>query len=161
MEAYNEFENTNSGASAFKKVSVGSLKKGELVMIKSKPCKITEFTTCKTGKHGAAKALLTGIDILTGRRLECTYSTGDTVDAPICTRKEIMLINIEDDGYVTLLLDSGELREDIKLPSEDCFKDAAVRCKQIFDAEEKECLVTVMETLGTQTIISCREGKEL
>ena len=32
-----------------------SLKKGEYVMLKGKPCKISEMSTSKTGKHGHAK----------------------------------------------------------------------------------------------------------
>ena len=122
-----DFEKTDSGAANIEKVSAGSLKRGDLVMIKEHPCKITAYSTAKTGKHGAAKAMITGIDILTQNKYECTYSTGDTVDAPLAKRTEYNLINVDDDGYVTLLLDSGEVKEDLSLPEEDHLKEVANR----------------------------------
>ena len=57
-------------------------------MIKGKPCKVTDFSTAKTGKHGAAKAMVTGIDIFNGNKLECTFSTGDNVDSPVVQKIE-------------------------------------------------------------------------
>eukprot|EP00490_Sorites_sp_Unknown_P027648 CAMPEP_0114650936 /NCGR_PEP_ID=MMETSP0191-20121206/7995_1 /TAXON_ID=126664 /ORGANISM="Sorites sp." /LENGTH=148 /DNA_ID=CAMNT_0001864955 /DNA_START=1 /DNA_END=443 /DNA_ORIENTATION=- len=148
MDADYDFEKTDAGSLNVEKVSAGSLKVGGVVMIKDHPCKITSYSTAKTGKHGAAKAMLTGIDVLTNNKYECTYSTGDTVDAPIMKRTEYQLINIDDEGYVTLLLDSGETKEDLTLPEADHLKDVANRCKEIFEAGTKECIVTVLATLG-------------
>lgn len=53
----------------------GALKKGGYAMLCGKPCKITEYSTAKTGKHGAAKATVTGIDIFTGKKYEDFGST--------------------------------------------------------------------------------------
>ena len=39
-----------------------------VAFLKEKPCKIIEITTSKTGKHGHAKANITGIDIFTGKK---------------------------------------------------------------------------------------------
>ena len=74
-------------------------------MIKEHPCKVVSFSTAKTGKHGSAKAMITGIDIFSGNKYECTFSTGDNVDAPVAKRLEYSLINIDDEGYCTLLTD--------------------------------------------------------
>ena len=71
----NEFATGDSGAAGIEKVSAGSLKKGDLVMIKGKPCRVVSMATAKTGKHGSAKAMITGIDIFTAQKVECTYST--------------------------------------------------------------------------------------
>ena len=80
------FETGESGSAGIEKVSAGSLKKGDLVMIKGHPCKVVSFSTAKTGKHGSAKAMVSGIDIFSSNKYECTFSTGDNVDAPVCKR---------------------------------------------------------------------------
>lgn len=55
-----QFEKGDAGSGGVEKVSAGSLKKGDLVMIKGHPCKVMSFSTAKTGKHGSAKAMVTG-----------------------------------------------------------------------------------------------------
>jgi hypothetical protein len=61
MEEDYQFEQGDSGSPGIEKIQAGCLKKGSLVMIKCHPCKVIEFSTAKTGKHGAAKAMVTGI----------------------------------------------------------------------------------------------------
>ena len=63
-------------------------------MIKTFPCKVTEVSTAKPGKHGSAKVILKGKDILTGKQYECTYHSGDMVDAPIVKRNEYDRVEI-------------------------------------------------------------------
>jgi translation elongation factor P/translation initiation factor 5A len=41
-----------------------SVKKGDHVMLDSRPCKIVNVAHAKTGKHGAIKVNLTGVDVL-------------------------------------------------------------------------------------------------
>ena len=156
-----DFSASDAGSLMFHKVSAGSLKIGGYVMIKDHPCKITAYSTAKTGKHGAAKAMITGDDIVTDKRYECTYSTGDTVDAPIIKRTEHLLINIDGEGQVTLLLDSGETKEDLNIPDLDHLKAVTKRITETFEAGTHETLVTVMKTLGNEYITACREGKEM
>jgi len=57
-------------------VQVGSLKKGGYVMLKGFPCRITEYSTAKPGKHGSAKATIVGLDIFTNKKYEDTAPTG-------------------------------------------------------------------------------------
>jgi translation initiation factor 5A len=92
------FENTDAGASMCEKTDTNRLKPGSLVMIKGNPCKVTETTTAKPGKHGSAKVILKGKDILTDKVYDCTFHAGDMVDAPLVKRVEYTLLNIEEDG---------------------------------------------------------------
>ena len=142
------------------KVSAGSLKKGDLVMIKDHPCKVVNFSTAKPGKHGSAKAMITGIDIFTSQKYECTYSTGENVDAPVVKKNEYTLLNIDEEGFVTLMDESGELKEDLTVPTDEWLKDVAERMKSIFEEGKNECIVSVVSALGKEKIISVREGKE-
>merc|ERR1712116_101375 len=62
-------------------VDVNSLKNGMIVIKDEKGnlMKIKEITTCKTGKHGAAKASISGKDIRNGMNVVMSKSTAETV----------------------------------------------------------------------------------
>ena len=154
-----EFQSKEAG-SGIEKVSAGSLKKGDLVMIKDKPCKVVSFSTAKTGKHGSAKAMVTGIDIFTGNKLECTFSTGDNVDAPVCKKTEYTVLNIDDEGFCSLMTDSGDIKEDLQLPTDEWLEDVVKRIKELFEEGKKECLVTVLSSMGQEKIVGVKEGKD-
>ena len=116
------FEKTDAGASKTEKVESQRLKNGSLVMIKGFPCKVTEVSTAKPGKHGSAKVILKGKDILTGKVYDCTYHSGDMVDAPITKRDEFTLLNI-DDTTLELLDKNGEVKSDVNLPDDEHLKE--------------------------------------
>ena len=155
-----QFENTDAGASMCEKTDTNRLKNGSLIMIKGNPCKVTEVSTAKPGKHGSAKVILKGKDILTSKVYECTYHAGDMVDAPIVKRVEYTLLNI-DDTTLELLTAEGEVKADVNLPEDDHLKDVANKIKSIFEEGKKECLVTVLATMGKEVVIECREGAEV
>lgn len=129
-------------------------------MIKGHPCKVVSFSTAKTGKHGSAKAMITGIDIFSASKYECTFSTGDNVDAPLAVRVEYTLIDISPDGFCSLMDDSGEIKEDLKLPEEEWLKDVADKIRLMFEEGKKECLVSVVSAMGKEKILSVKEGKD-
>ena len=155
-----QFERTDAGASMFEKTDSNRLKNGSLVMIKGNPCKVTDVSTAKPGKHGSAKVILKGKDILTSKVYECTYHAGDMVDAPITKRVEYTLLNI-DDTALELLDTNGEVKSDVNLPEEDHLKDIANKIKEIFEAGKKECLVTVLTCMGKELAIEVREGSDV
>jgi translation initiation factor 5A len=130
-------------------------------MIKGHPCKVVSFSTAKTGKHGAAKAMVTGIDIFTSNKYECTFGSGDNVDAPLVVRREYTLINIDDEGFMCLMDETGTMKEDLKLPTEDWLKDIVAKCKEVLAAGEKECLVSVISATGMEKLISVKEGNPI
>lgn len=142
------------------KVESNRLKNGSLVMIKGNPCKVTEVSTAKPGKHGSAKVILKGRDILTSKVYECTFHSGDMIDAPIVKRTEYTLLNIEEET-LSLLDPSGEMKEDCNLPEEEHLKEVADKIKAIFEEGKKECLVTVLNTLGKEQVCDVREGNEV
>ena len=154
-----QFENTDAGASMCEKTDTNRLKPGSLVMIKGNPCKVTDTTTAKPGKHGSAKVILKGKDILTAKVYECTFHAGDMVDAPIVKRTEYTLMNI-DDTALELLTAEGEIKSDVNLPEEEHLKEIANKIKSIFEEGKKECLVTVIATLGKELVIETREGND-
>ncbi len=130
-------------------------------MIKGHPCKVVSFSTAKTGKHGAAKAMVTGIDIFSSSKYECTFSTTDNVDAPLVVRKEYTLNYIDDEGFMALMTDSGEMKEDLKVPEDEWLKDVTEKIRDILADGKKECLVTIVSAMGQEKLISVKEGNNI
>merc|ERR1712032_467203 len=153
------FENADAGSSMCEKTDTNRLKPGSLVMIKGNPCKVTDVSTAKPGKHGSAKVILKGKDILTSKVYECTYHAGDMVDAPIVKRTEYTLLNI-DDTTLEMLDGAGEIKSDVNLPEAEHLLDVSKKIKEIFEDGKKECLVTVIATLGKEQVIEVREGAD-
>merc|ERR1712060_241016 len=84
-----EYEAAVSGGSLTYPVSGGSIRKNGYMMIKDFPCKITEISISKTGKHGHAKAHVFGNDIFTGKKYEDVFPTSHNVDAPVVNKVEV------------------------------------------------------------------------
>ena len=80
---------------------------GHCMIIKEKPCKITELNISKTGKHGCAKAVVTGKDIFTDKKYTCTFATSDKVQVPVIKTLAYQLNNI-DDGYMDLMDENND-----------------------------------------------------
>lgn len=70
-----------------------SLRKNGFVVIKSRPCKIVDMSTSKTGKHGHAKVHLVAIDIFTGKKLEELCPSTHNMDVPNVSRREYQLVS--------------------------------------------------------------------
>merc|ERR1712139_190884 len=93
-------------------------RKGSHLMIKEKPCKCVEVSTSKTGKHGHAKAHIVAIDIFTGKKYEDLCPSSHNLDVPFVKRTEYQLLTAdESSGEVSLLLESGETKDDLNLPT--------------------------------------------
>eukprot|EP01084_Bolivina_argentea_P220802 374128_1 len=76
----------------------GAIKKGGFIQIKGHPCKCVDVTTSKTGKHGHAKAKITGIDIFTQKKYELVESTTHAVYVPDVKKEEVEVINVSLDA---------------------------------------------------------------
>merc|ERR1712113_353982 len=95
-------------------IEAGRAKPGTLIMLKEQfPCKVTAFSTAKPGKHGSAKAMITGKDIFTDKQYEETFGTGDMTPRPIVSKTEYLCCDVNEDGVLSLLMESGDLKEDL------------------------------------------------
>jgi hypothetical protein len=64
----------------FKQAS--ALRKGGHLMIKGHPCKITDMSTHKSGKHGGAKCNFIGVGTVDGKKRECQFGSKVDVEVP-------------------------------------------------------------------------------
>jgi len=153
------FENTDAGASHTYPMQAGALRKGGHCMLKGKPCKLMEITTSKTGKHGHAKAHLIGICIFTGKKCEDLCPTSHNMEVPNVKRDEYQLLDVNaDDGTLSLLLDSGETKDDLNLPrtTDGQYEDVSKELIQMFE-DGKSVICTVIGACGEEKLIQVRE----
>lgn len=150
-----EYQGGESNASSTYPMQCSALRKNGFVMIKNRPCKIVEMSTSKTGKHGHAKVHLVGIDIFNGKRYEDLCPSTHNIDVPNVSRIDFQLIDISDDGFVTLMTDKGDTRDDLCLPKD---ADLAAKIKEEFAKEDNTVLVTVISAVGEENIIACKNA---
>jgi len=55
----------------------------------------------------------------------------------------------------------GEVKADVGLPNDEHLKDIVAKIKTIFDEGKKECLVTVLSTMGVEQVVDVREGQDV
>ncbi|KAL2799375.1 translation protein SH3-like domain-containing protein [Aspergillus insuetus] len=147
------FESADAGASATYPMQCSALRKNGFVVIKGRPCKIVDMSTSKTGKHGHAKVHLVAIDIFTGKKLEELCPSTHNMDVPNVTRREYQLLDVTDDGFLSLMDDNGGTKDDVKVPD----GDVGDRINKMFTEESKDCNVVILTAMGEQ---SCMEVKE-
>eukprot|EP00928_Gymnodinium_smaydae_P070059 TRINITY_DN539_c0_g1_i11.p1 TRINITY_DN539_c0_g1~~TRINITY_DN539_c0_g1_i11.p1 ORF type:complete len:168 (+),score=48.64 TRINITY_DN539_c0_g1_i11:138-641(+) len=157
------FETTDAGASHTYPQQAGEIRKGSHLMIKGRPCKCVDVSTSKTGKHGHAKAHIVALDIFTNKKYEDLCPTSHNLDIPFVKRTEYQLLSADpDSGEVSLLLESGETKDDLNLPTfvtqGEPTDDDKKTVKDILDGLDagKEVTVIVQAACGMEKIIQAK-----
>eukprot|EP00127_Corallochytrium_limacisporum_P003937 Clim_evm22s155 gene=Clim_evmTU22s155 len=139
-----DFNQGDAGAALTIPMQCSALRKGGHVVIKGRPCKIVDMSTSKTGKHGHAKVHLVGIDIFTQKKYEDISPSTHNMEVPNIKRNDLQLIDIQDD-FLTLMLDSGETKEDLRLPD----GELGDEIKAKYD-EGEDILISVVGAMGEE-----------
>lgn len=100
-----------------KSVSVGSLKKGDTIIIDDAPCKITDTATSRPGKHGHAKVNLMAVGLLDGKKRNVVMPGHDKVEAPIVEKKSAQILSVSGNKANVMDVDSYETFE-MDIPEE-------------------------------------------
>jgi len=150
MEAYEGEEKHDSGSATYP-VQCSSLRKNGHVMLKGRPCKIMEMSTSKTGKHGHAKVHLVGIDIFTNKKYEDLCPSTHNIDVPNISRSDYTLVDIDNDGFASLMDEQGEIRADLRVPD----NEVGQKIRQDFEAGV-ELIVSVLKALTEECIIASK-----
>lgn len=93
-------------------------------------------------------------DIFNQRKLEDIVPSSHNSEVPHVKRTDYQLMDITDDGYVGLLTDSGDMRDDLKLPTHD--DELVSRIKADF-AAGKDLVVTVLSAMGEEQINAIKD----
>ncbi|KAK5121593.1 translation initiation factor eIF5A [Meristemomyces frigidus] len=148
------FESADAGASLTFPMQCSALRKNGFVCIKNRPCKIVDMSTSKTGKHGHAKVHLIAIDIFTGKKLEDLSPSTHNMDVPNVRRQEYQLLDISEDGFLNLLTDNGEEKNDVKVPD----GEVGDKINKLFNDENKDTNVIVLTAMGEEAAIDAKEA---
>lgn len=84
------------------------IRKGDFVMIDGRACKVVQSTCLKNGKHGHAKAVITALDIFTGRKQLIMLPASHSAMVPHVVRAEFPVVCIHDSGMLSLLSEDGK-----------------------------------------------------
>jgi len=145
-----DFAEGDAGASETFPMQCSALRKNGFVMIKGRPCKIVEMSTSKTGKHGHAKVHMVALDIFTGKKYEDICPSTHNMDVPNVKRRDFQLLDV-DDGYLSLMDDGGNTRDDLKKPDGDIGAE--------IDAAQdsgKDIICTVLSACGEECVIATK-----
>ncbi|KAH9606984.1 hypothetical protein KSS87_013759 [Heliosperma pusillum] len=143
----------DAGASKTYPQQAGTIRKSGYIVIKNRPCKVVEVSTSKTGKHGHAKCHFVAIDIFNGKKLEDIVPSSHNCDIPHVNRTDYQLIDISEDGFVSLLTDNGGTKDDLKLPEDDKLLE---QIKTGF-ADGKDLIVSVQSAMGEEQICGVKD----
>ena len=143
-----------AGASLTEPIRAGEVKKGMVVLLKEKPCKVGDISVSKTGKHGHAKAKMVGIDIFTGKKLEDIVPSTHGTTVPNVFRSEYTLLDITDEDYLSLMDEGGETREDLKMPERP--EELVKSIREGFDAGDS-LILAVVKAMGEEHVMACKK----
>ena len=156
-------DTTSAGASLTVPIRAGEVKKGGFVLLKEKPCKVISVTTSKTGKHGHAKAAITGIDVFTGKKYVDVCPTSHNMTAPVLSRSEWQVTDLDpSSNALTLMNEGGVIREDLNCPVGADGESNAVANEIItkfagMEAAGKVMNVVVLSAMGHEQIVQIIE----
>jgi translation initiation factor 5A len=98
--------------------TLGDLKKGSYIVIDGEPCRIVDYSTAKTGKHGSAKAHVVAIGIFSGQKKTLVAPVDTKVQVPVIEKRVAQVI-ADLGGSVQLMdMESYETFE-VEKPAED------------------------------------------
>ncbi|XP_042390149.1 eukaryotic translation initiation factor 5A-2-like isoform X1 [Zingiber officinale] len=143
----------DAGASKTYPQQAGTIRKNGYIVIKGRPCKVVEVSTSKTGKHGHAKCHFVAIDIFNAKKLEDIVPSSHNCDVPHVNRTDYQLIDISEDGFLSLLTETGNTKDDLRLPTDE---NLVTQIKDGF-AEGKDLVVSVMSAMGEEQICALKE----
>ncbi|PKS08858.1 hypothetical protein jhhlp_003469 [Lomentospora prolificans] len=148
------FDSADAGASATFPMQCSALRKNGHVVIKGRPCKIVDMSTSKTGKHGHAKVHLVALDIFTGKKYEDLCPSTHNMDVPNVARREYQLLDISDDGFLSLMNDDGDTKDDVRMPE----GELGEKINRLFRTEEKDTNVVILTAMGEEAAIEAKEA---
>jgi len=102
---------------ATKIVGAGSIKQGSFIIIDGVACRAISAETSKSGKHGHAKARITAVGLLDGKKRVAVMPGHDLVDVPVIGKKSAQVLSISGDTANVMDVETYETF-DMKIPSE-------------------------------------------
>ncbi|MGQ4914634.1 MAG: translation initiation factor IF-5A [Candidatus Asgardarchaeia archaeon] len=92
-------------------VDVGSLKRGQYIIINGAPYKVVSIDKSKTGKHGSAKARIVAIGLFDGDKKSIVQPTSAKIETPIIEKRTGMVIAVLPNAIQIMDMETNEYFE--------------------------------------------------
>jgi translation initiation factor 5A len=96
---------------------VGTLQKGNYIVLDSVACTVVSTQTSRPGKHGHAKVRLQAVGIIDGKKREVVMPGHDEVDVPIIGKKNAQVLSVNGDHANVMDMETYETF-DLVVPEE-------------------------------------------
>ena len=100
--------------------------------------------------YGLFQVHMVALDIFTQKKLEDICPSTHNMDVPNVTRKDYQLLDA-DDGFLSLMDDGGNTRDDLKIPEGDIGEEIKSAI-----ADGKDILCTVLSACGEEAVIATK-----
>ena len=98
-------------------VSVGSLQKGNYVVVDGAACRVVDTQVSRPGKHGHAKVRLTAVGVIDEKKRVVVMPGHDNINAPVIEKKTAQVLSIQ--GETANVMDSENYETfDLKIQGE-------------------------------------------
>src|SRR3990167_4964111 len=77
-----------------KQASIGTLQKGNYIVIEGAACKVVDTQTSRPGKHGHAKVRLTGVGLIDDKKRVVVLPGHDNIDVPVIEKRTAQVLSI-------------------------------------------------------------------
>ena len=102
---------------SIKIVSVGSLKKGNYVVINEIACKVVDTQVSRPGKHGHAKVRLSATGLIDGKKRVIVMPGHDNINTPIVDKRNAQVLSVT--GNTANVMDSETYETfDLEIPDD-------------------------------------------
>lgn len=124
--------NSDAAKEMLSSIQSHDVKKGQYLLLKGQPCKVTDVQLSKTGKHGHMKAKISAKSLVSGTKYE-SVKAGHVMQQLIAIEKdEYQLAYIDEDEKETLrFLDDNGNETEFKVLDN-------VECKALRDAKQED-----------------------
>ena len=100
-----------------KSVSIGTLSKGNYIIIDGVACRVVDSQTSRPGKHGHAKVRMQAVGLMDGKKREIVKPGHENVEVPIVDKRTAQVLSIS--GNTANVMDSETYETfDLEIPDE-------------------------------------------
>lgn len=97
--------------------SVGSLQKGNYVIMDGAACIVSDLKVSRPGKHGHAKVNLTAIGMIDGKKRNTVMPGHDNIEVPVIDKKNAQVLSISGNTANVMDMESYETF-DVTIPAD-------------------------------------------
>lgn len=97
--------------------SVGSLKKGDYIIIEGVACTISDLATSRPGKHGHAKVNLFAVGMLDGKKRNLVMPGHDNIEVPVIDKRNAQVLSMHGNHANVMDVETFETF-DMEIPDE-------------------------------------------